>query len=293
MHTLLKSSVADSSKKVLLRWWKNAWGIGAPLRGTVFLLHGIGEHSGRYDEFARYLCNWGFDVVSFDYPGHGASARKGAFERFADFPEMLADAQGIFKYWLFEGPDSSHHLHQRPVYLMGHSMGALLTLYWLVSRSKVEEGIPDFSRILVSAPPLQLALEVPIWKDMVAQHLHKVMPDLKLGNEIDASFLSHDEPLIYSYQRDRLRSSKASPRLYLSLKESMKVVRDRLLDISLPLMIISGKEDPIINHQVLEEFYQNLNTHKKWIAFDAMKHETLNEIDREKVYQEVLKWFLV
>lgn len=279
-----------------MRWWKNAWNLEAPTRGTLFLLHGIGEHSGRYDEFAKYLCNWGFDVVSFDYPGHGASARKGAFERFADFPEMLADAKGVFKYWLTEGPFASKNLQQKPVFLMGHSMGALLSLYWLVSRNtnkdESDDLLPAFSKALVSAPPLQLALKVPFWKDFLAKQLLSISPDIKLGNEIKPENLSRDSVRIHAYQGDRLRSSKASPRLYLSLKDSMNFVRDRILNVTLPLMIISGDEDPIIDSTALSDFYKNLNTHKKWISFEGMRHEVLNELDREKVFQEVLKWFL-
>ena len=138
MSTLLKPSVSTSDK-ILIRHWKNAWNLKAPMRGLILLVHGIGEHSNRYDEIANFLTQWGFDVLSLDLPGHGLSARKGGFLRFADFDEMVREVKDVLRFWMTEGPDASQELRNKPVYLMGHSMGALTSLYWLCSQNPSEE----------------------------------------------------------------------------------------------------------------------------------------------------------
>lgn len=291
MPTQLKSSVSTSDK-INIRWWKNAWNLKAPTRGLIFLIHGIGEHTGRYDETAHYFTQWGFDVLSFDLPGHGLTGRKGNFQRFADFDEMLAEAKDVLRYWMTEGPDASQELRAKPVFLIGHSMGALLSLYWLTSQDPREEYPFMPTRALVCAPPLNLAMKVPLWKEVLAEVLRTTVPDIKLGNEISPDYLSHDRVKTYDYVKDPWRVSKASPRLYLSMKKSMGFVRSHYLDVQIPLMIINGSYDPIIDRQELKDFYEKLNTHKKWVEYKGLNHELFNEMGREKVYEEVLRWLL-
>jgi alpha-beta hydrolase superfamily lysophospholipase len=289
--TQLKPSVTTSDK-INVRWWKNAWNLKAPTRGLIFLCHGIGEHSGRYDETAQFFTQWGFDVLSFDLPGHGLTARKGSYERFADFDEMVAEAKDVLRYWMNEGPEASAELRAKPVFLMGHSMGALISLYWLSTQNPAEEFPYMPKRALVCAPPINLALKVPLWKELLAEVLKTAVPDIQLGNEIAADFLSHDRVKTYDYVKDPWRVSKASPRLYLSMKKSMAYVRTHFLNIQIPLMIVNGSKDPIIDHQELKDYYGKLNTHKKWVEYKGQYHELFNEIGREKVYEEVIKWFL-
>lgn len=292
MLTLLKPSESGPDK-ILLRHWKNAWDLKAPTRGTIFLVHGIGEHSGRYDEIASYLTQWGFDVLAFDLPGHGMTARKGGYLRLADFNEMLKELKGVARYWMVEGPQASPELRAKPLFLMGHSMGALLSLLWLTT----EQATADFpfypKKVLLSAPPVSLSLKVPLWKEIAAEVLRTTVPDIKLGNEITPDFLSHDRVKTFDYVQDRLRMSKASPRLYTSMKKTMSLVRSQALNIQVPLMLLSGSRDPIVDQQALKQFYEDLNTHKKWMQFQGMLHESFNEIGREKVFEEVVKWFLV
>ena len=291
MPTQLKPSVT-SPHKISVRWWKNAWNLKAPTHGTLFFFHGIGEHSGRYEEFARYFSSWGFDVLSFDLPGHGLTARKGGYERFADFDEMRAEAKDVLRYWMLEGPQASRELRAKPLYFMGHSLGSILCMYYLMSEEENEEFPFYPKRALANSLPVALQLKVPFWKEWIAKYLQKTVPDLKLGNEISKDELSHDVVKTYEYIQDSWRMSKASPRLYISMKNTMEFVRSSYMDVQLPLMLISVAEDKIIDHTELKNFYEHLNTHKKWIEFKGMRHETLNEIGREKVYEEVVKWFL-
>jgi alpha-beta hydrolase superfamily lysophospholipase len=291
VSTLLKPSVV-SRHKLNLRWWKNAWNLASPPKGSLFLIHGIGEHSARYDEFASFMTTWGFDVFSFDLPGHGLTARRGSFERFADFDEMLAEAKDVYRFWMMEGPFASKDLRSKPVYFMGHSLGSILLLYWITKGKDLSDSLDGPQKIIVSSPPFQLKLKVPLWKETFARLLRHSVPDLKLGNEIYPACLSHDVVKVSEYVRDPWRSSKASPRLYFSLKASMAYALENVRNVEIPTLMISGSEDPIIEHSALEKFYGNLNTHKKWVDFRGYRHETLNEVGRDKVYEEVLRWII-
>ena len=290
-NSLLKASMTPGFK-ISVRWWKNFWNLSAPPRGTVFLFHGIGEHSSRYSEFANFLCAWGFDVLSFDLPGHGLSARKGAYQRFADFDEMLADAQDLYRYWNFEGPCASAELRAKPFYFVAHSMGSLLMLYWMTRGRQENDVLPGPARIVVSAAPLKLQLKVPAWKEKLAIVLKNHRPDLKLGNEITPDSLSHDFVKVSEYLRDPWRSSKASPKLYFSLKSTSEFIAENARNVEVPTLVISGSRDKIIDLDALKSFYGQLDTHKRWLQFQGMRHEVLNEIGRSQVFEEVLQWLM-
>jgi len=290
MQSLFINS-STSSHKILVRWWKNAQANPIPSNGTLFLLHGMGEYSLRYREFASFLTQWGFDVLSFDHPGYGMTAKEGGYKANATFGEMIEEANGVLNFWFREGPNSNSDLASAPLIFMGHSMGALILLSWMTRSQPIDDKLRP-QKLVVSSPPLGLRLKVPEWKDKVAQILYRFAPNLPLGSEISPDFLSADRVSNYSFAQDPYHVSTASAKLYISLKESIQEVNDNSSKLKVPSLCFVGSDDPIVSPDAFKQYFEKLSIEKKFIEHHGMKHECLNEIGREKVFQEVLSWIL-
>lgn len=291
-QVLWRPSPLFGGSRGALHWWRNAARSELPTRGFVWIVHGIGEHGARYDEMARYLAQLGFDVLAPDLPGHGLSAKEGGQRRLSSIEESIEELRGSRRYWTSDGPIAKRGLAHTPWYLLGHSLGALTALSWILA-GKGSEDEPDFAaRAFVSAPPLKLRLPVPVWKIALAQALFKVAPDFRLRNEIDPAMLSYDAGNVARYRADPLVHPWATPRQFLS----MVAASDRLLEqpqnIEIPLSVAVGADDPIVDQATARAFYERLGTHKQYIEFPHAKHEIFNDVDRARCYAAVAQWFV-
>ena len=190
-------------------------------RGFLWIIHGIGEHSYRYNELALFLCQLGFDVLAPDLPGHGLSAKNGGQKRLATVPEMIAEIRASFSYWIEDGPLSAQNLEKIPWHLLGHSMGGLISLAWILDgRLDTKKSMPFARRAYISAPALKLKLEVPKWKLAAADILKNFAPNLKIPSGIIADELSYDVANVAAYRKDPLVHPYASPKLFFSIRET-------------------------------------------------------------------------
>lgn len=263
--------------------WKNARGLEKPLRGSVFILHGLGEHASRYEDVARFLTQLDFDVISQDHAGHGLALTDGGMKELPSMEEALTEVEDTW----------THLKRGGPWFLLGHSFGALLGLKWIL-RGKKSLSLPyEFAtRAFISAPPLELRMPVPEWKRKLAINLRSLMPTLRIENEISPDYLSHDILNVEHYRTDPLVHGHASPKLFVSLLETVQNVIEHPMDIEIPVALAVGEEDPIVQPVAIENYYERLNTHKTLYRYPNRRHEILNEIGRERVYQHLAEWFL-
>jgi lysophospholipase len=292
MEILWKDSPVLTGTKTAIRWWKNTAKTEMPSRGFVILIHGLGEHIGRYHELAAFLCPLGFDVLGLDHAGHGLSKQEGGQKRITSIFEMVDEYRDFKRWWNFEGPLAKKRAMQAPWYLVGHSMGALVGLTWILQGKKNEvEG--DFAqRAFLSALPLKLRLEVAGWKLFLAQSLNRYAPDLKLSNEIDPSMLSYDAANVAAYRVDKLVHGYSSPRSFISMLEAAKQAFKMSADLEIPVCFAVGKDDPIVDVSAVRGFYDMVTTQKSYLEFPHMKHEIFNEVNRQQVYQALASWMM-
>jgi alpha-beta hydrolase superfamily lysophospholipase len=277
--------------KIALRHWKNRHQTDVPPRGFVWLIHGIGEHSGRYHEYASFLTHFGFDALMIDLPGHGLSREEGQLKELVDFPTMRRALYEAFAWARTQGP-MSKAAAQAPWYLVGHSMGALLALTWILE-GKAEGFAHAFAeRAFVSAPPLKLRLPVPAWKKELAKNLQSLAPHLAIASGINSAHLSFDAGNIGRHDHDPLIHSHASPALFLSMEEAIQQVLSRPQDIEIPLMMAVGDVDPIVDADTLQEFASRLGTHRLFLRVPNAKHEILNERGRRAIFEASVQWLL-
>jgi alpha-beta hydrolase superfamily lysophospholipase len=275
-----------------LHWWKNKYKTQLPPRGYVWIIHGIGEHGARYAELARFLTLLGFDVLAPEHPGHGLNRSSGESRELRSFAAMRTALNAAQDFWRFQGPSAKVGAHQKPWFLVGHSLGALLTLSWVL-KARQEGFQGDFAQaVFVSAPPLALRLPVPEWKKSLANKLEKIAPHFEIGSGIAEVSLSYEAANLAAYREDPLVHGFASPELFLSLQAEAQEILAAPSDIEIPLALAVGADDPIVDPDAIETYYSSLGTHKAFYKFPDNKHEIINDVSKRDVYRAIAEWFL-
>ena len=250
-----------------VRHWPaaNPWGV-------VFLVHGIGEHSGRYDRTGRLLSAAGLDTWAADLRGHGLSEGKRVYvERWDDFLDDLdvrlaaARRPGL------------------PVVLFGHSMGALISLTYVCS------GRPTPDLLVLSATPLNAS--VPGWQRVVAPMLSRVAPGMVIANPISGEQLSRDPEVGTAYFADPLVQPRSTARLGAELFGAMKRARGQLGNLAacgVPTLAIHGAADTLVPTQFSEPLAAVPNLERR--VLPGLRHESLNEPEGPQVVADVVAW---
>jgi lysophospholipase len=245
---------------------------------SIVLVHGVGEHSGRYKECAEFFASRGIDVFAFDLEGFGRSeGKRGHIDDFAYYAEDLKD---FIRY-------VANTFKPHKLFLMGHSLGAIICLDMLCDNSDIQ-----LSGLVLSGPPFRLNLTAAEWFRKCASVIASCFPALTFEERsIQINMLTHDEQKKKEFMQDPLRHYKRSLRLIREFFKAEKRACTHSEIINLPLLIIQGGEDKIIDVKRVEEFYHAVAREDKMlIIYPEMYHEVLNEIDRQRVYRDVLRW---
>lgn len=285
------ASIVRSIDGISIRIWKNKHGSKNPPRGYLFLVHGLGEHSGRYENLADFMTGFGWDIVAPDLPGHGLTEQNGEGGDILLSPSEVVqklDALVGSVLSLEDLGDRSYFL-KAPKILVGHSMGALISALWLCSDKPPCDGF-EWKAAFLSAPPIQLKVKVPKWKLGLAKLLKSAAPNLKIGNEISPKDLSVDVVNQAEYKADKLVHTKASARLFWGMQEAAERVMDRAKMIEVPVCLAVAKNDPIVDATGVRAFFDQINSHKRYLEFPLSRHEIFNDVEKIVVYESLLKW---
>ncbi len=252
-----------------------------PLNRGLLIIHGQGEHGGRYQHFPHYLKDKYDVIIAPDLRGHGRSEGvRGHVERFDEYVDDVLLAWELLQKKLTGGGNIVHDL-------FGHSMGGLVALRTLHYRPELPA-----SHVFISSPALGLKVEVPLIKDLAARILSKVWGELQMDTGLDASKLSHDRNVVDAYLKDRLNHSKATPKFYLSFLDAMKetMVSDLHFNSSAKILFQLAAEDEIVNTATAKLFFEQLkHEHKKMIVYPGLYHEIFNETIKEHVFEDLVK----
>ena len=245
-------------------------------RATVLIVHGMGEHSGRYDKFALHLVACGYRVHALDHAGHGNSpGQRGHVSRFS---ELTGGVCACTEHLAADYPG-------QPLILLGHSLGGLIAARHLLDHQD------SYVAAVLSAPALRIAVPVPGWKKAMAQFLSRHWPTLALSNELDPKLLSHDHAEVEAYIADPLVHSRVSSRFYTELLTTMDDVLERAGEIRLPTLVISGGDDQIVDPAGAIQLHRDLGSERREVhVLEGLYHEVLNELDPERVHHLVSDW---
>lgn len=245
--------------------------------GTLVVTHGISEHSDSYAKTADNLCKLGWNVIAWDLRGHGRSeGKRGHIGNFADYSRDLAQ---LLRHLKRVG-----HL-EKPFALVGHSMGGLITLRFLIDETL---DAPRPGAAVLSSPLLGVALAVPPVKDLAARFLNRMWPSITLYNEIKTEDLVRDIEWLKTYEKDALRHDKISPALYLGMFEVIEEVKRSGSKVKLPILVQAAGQERIVSLQAIKDFFPEISSsNKKLVVYEDSYHEIYNDLDRESVFKDL------
>ena len=243
------------------------WECSEP-RARVLLVHGLGEHSGRYEHVGAFLVDRGFSVTAFDLRGHGASG--GDRVDLMAFTEYLDDLQVVFE----QARDDL------PMIMYGHSMGGLISAsYGMASRPQ-----PDL--FVLSAPAL--AAEVPVALRLASKVVSRVRPGMRFANSIKGEQLSRDPAVGEKYFADPLVETKTTARFGAVLFAHMDSLQGDYDRLARPTLVIHGADDSLVPPQASAPLAALGNVERK--VFAGLRHETHNEPEQNEVLGFVVNW---
>lgn len=260
-----------------LRIFSQAWTPDGAPRAAVVLVHGYAEHQGRYGHVVERLLRAGCAVTMLDHEGHGRSGGKRAYIdsifHFTDDLKRLVEATQR----LYPGV---------PLYMFGHSMGALITLVYVIRH-------PDgLAGLIVSGAPIIPDANVSPVIVRVGEVLNRIAPALELLAPAPTSAISRDPAVVRDFDADPLNyHGKMRVRLGISISEGARFVRDHVDKLTLPGLYLHGVADPYVTVEGTKLVYTNAAAADKTLKlYDGLYHEILNEPEREQVLDDVINW---
>ena len=216
--TMLPFTASDGENLALHDWPLPE---GSPRRGTVLLVHGLGEHAARYGHVARHLNAWGFAVRAYDQYGHGRSAGPRG--------DDLADLVDATRKRMADG---------EPLVLLGHSLGGL------VAARFVSLHLRPVDALVLSSPALDTGLSG--FQKLLLATLPRLAPNLRVGNGLDVQALSHDPAVVAAYQADPLCHDRISARLGRFIADAGPATLARAAHWSVPTLLLWAGADRLV-----------------------------------------------
>lgn len=250
---------------------------GETARGTVLLVHGLGEHIGRYQHVAERLNAWGFTVRGYDQHGHGRSAGvRGGLLADDQLPADLAAVIDHTRAYMGRG---------QPLILLGHSMGGL------VAARLVALGWRQVDGLVLSSPALDAGM-TPLQRTLVRM-LYHAAPGLRLGNGLDARYLSHDAAVVAAYRADALVHDRISARLARFFDTAGAAVITAAPHWSVPTLLLYAGDDRLVNPAGSAAFARAAPSAVVAAqVFPAHWHELFNEVDSAVAFDALRDWLV-
>ncbi|MGQ9709616.1 MAG: lysophospholipase [Anaerolineae bacterium] len=247
---------------------------GGP-RAVLVIVHGFGEHSGRYMNVVNHLVPKGYAVYALDHRGHGCSpGPRGHINSWEEFRE---DVRAFIRKVAETEPGL-------PVFLMGHSMGGLIVLEYALHYPEGLKGV------IASGPALaQVGISPALM--VIARALSRIWPRFAMNTGLDATSISRDPEVVSAYQADPLVHSVGTARLGTEMTRAMLWTHEHAREWQLPLLILHGGADRLVPPEGSRRFFENVPiADKERIEYEGGYHEPHNDIHRAQVLTDLERW---
>ncbi|AIC95356.1 alpha/beta hydrolase [Shouchella lehensis] len=240
-------------------------------RGVAVIVHGAGEHSGRYHWLIEKWNLHGFDCLIGDLPGQGESrGKRGHIDSFKQYIKTV-------DRWLKQARSK-----QLPIVLVGHSMGGLIAI-----RTLIERDNSFIEAVVLSAPCLQLHMPVSPPKKAAAKVLNHVAPTFSMQSGLKPELTTRSEIVREEYAKDPLRVTKVSARWYHELSKAMLQTRRYPEKVpNIPILLLVAGDDQVVDSSAAFTWFNHLDvSHKMVKEWNGLYHELYNEPEKEEVFR--------
>ena len=244
-------------------------------RAMIVLVHGLGEHAGRYDHVAKRLVAWGFAVRGYDQYGHGESGgTRGALPKVNRFFDDLADIVDSARSR--GGPGV-------PLVLLGHSMGGL------VAAGFAARGVMPIDGLVLSSPAL--ATRMSGFQKVLLNIVPRIAPNFTVNNGLEVEYISHDPAVVEAYRNDPLVHDRVSGRLGRFIADEGPLVLSKAPGWKVPTLLMFAGGDRLVDPRGSRDFAvvaprAVVTSH----CFEDLWHEIFNERDAEPVFAALKQW---
>ncbi|MDD5503385.1 MAG: lysophospholipase [Candidatus Thermoplasmatota archaeon] len=264
------------------------WEIESP-RATLLIVHGVGEHSGRYDYVARHFCSLGFNCYAVDHRGHGKS--EGPRWNVEKFDYFVEDLHNFVRSVKGENPELAKNC-----FMLGHSLGGEIALKYNI----VHPG--EMRALVVSGPSVGLVgystgkLKFLVF---VLRALSAIAPGVKMAPPIDPLALNHEKANVDAYANDPLVCHDGiKARMALAIGSNALWLNKNAPLLKTPCLVLQGSDDALIDPKSVGEFFRKIGSaDKKFIKYGSFYHEILNEPNafeggKGRVLKNIDDWIL-
>jgi acylglycerol lipase len=260
---------ADGTK-LAFRAWPVA---GAPINFAV--IHGLGEHAGRYERFARGMARHAMGTYAVDLRGHGKSpGQRGYVDSWSQWTD---DASAFVRH--------VEDVAGGEVVPVGHSFGGVTVLSTVLAGK-----LPRSKRFILSSPALKMKVAVPGWKIRLGNATSKMVPRVALNNEVDPKLVSRIPEVVEAYRNDPLVHTMISSRLYVEWRAAATHDLEHAGEITIPFLILAGTDDGLIDPQGSEELHRRSSSVSELRLLKGRYHEPFNDQDSEEVFAAIADW---
>jgi acylglycerol lipase len=258
-----------------LKTYFQGWETEDKPRAAVCLVHGLGEHSGRYLHVAEHLTAAGFTVLTMDLRGHGKSA--GARGHIVSIDNFLDDIDFLLK-------QAEDRYPGKPRFLYGHSLGGILVLFYTLKRQ------PELAGVVATSSGLRTALEKQTAKVALSRTLAAFLPKLSMPSGLNAADISRDSDVVRIYQNDPLVHDRASLSFAKAMFDALPWTFQHAREFKPPLLLVHGTEDKIAFASGSQEFASLVPGDCTLKLWEGLYHETHNEPEKEQVLAFLISW---
>ena len=242
---------------------------------VILLIHGLGEHSGRYLNLIQDFNDKNLSVFTIDIRGHGKSEGKRGHAPF--YEQLMSDIQYFVQHVTNKTSNQKHFLY-------GHSLGGNLVINYSLQKDEKINGI------IATSPYIKSAIKQPRIKLFMAKLFQKLIPSLTLNNGLDINGISRNLQVVEDYVNDPLNHDQISVQLGLDIISSGIYALENSQDIAVPMLVFHGKKDRLTSYNSSEKLVENSGSNVQFIGFKNAYHEIHNEPEKEELLRNIFDW---
>ncbi|MEL6230232.1 MAG: alpha/beta fold hydrolase [Cyanobacteria bacterium J06627_3] len=269
-----------------LSLYYQSWLPTLPIKATVVLVHGLGGHSGLFQNVVKALIPDGYALYGYDLRGHGRSpGQRGYINRWAEYRNDLAAFMAMV-----------HQQHPTiPCFLLSHSLGGIMALdyalYGTLNSSELNNTTyPPVAGIVAASLPFGTHATTDL-RLKIGQVLSLGWPRFSLSLGLKTILPSRDRSVVLAYAHDPLRHQQGTARLATEFSKTVQTLYAHQSSLTIPLLMLHGTADKVANYKVSQEFFRRLSqTNKTFISYSGAYHELYNESNHTEIMKDIAAW---